>query len=66
MILKKIITIIYNNTMKTKINKEWHSNNKMPKNPSMEDRIKWHVEHSKNCTCRSMPIKIAEEIKKRK
>ena len=46
--------------------KEWHKKNKMPKNPSLEDRIKWNVEHVKNCGCRSISKKILDEIKKRK
>jgi len=30
-----------------KINKEWHLKNKMPKNPTFEERINWHIAHSK-------------------
>jgi hypothetical protein len=45
-----------------KINKEWHQKNKMPKNPTLEERIKWHIEHAKNCTCREMPDSIRKEI----
>jgi len=47
------------------MNKEWHLKNKMPKNPSLDERIKWHVEHAKNCLCRPLGGKILEEIKKR-
>jgi len=47
-----------------KINKEWHLKHKMPKNPTPEERIKWHIEHSKHCSCRAIPAKLAEEIKK--
>ena len=49
-----------------KINKEWHQAHRMPVNPKPEQRIEWHVEHAKNCACRKMPLKIQEEIKKRK
>ena len=49
-----------------RINKEWHLKNKMPKNPSMEERINWHIAHAKNCTCREMPEGILKEINKRK
>ena len=49
-----------------KINKEWHLANKMPKNPTFEQRVKWHKEHNKNCQCRpGFPKKLAEEMKKR-
>jgi hypothetical protein len=49
-----------------KINKEWHLKNKMPKNPTLEERIKWHTEHSKYCSCRKMPDNIRKEIGKEK
>lgn len=44
------------------INREWHLANKMPKNPSEEERMKWHVEHAKNCTCREMPESMRKKI----
>jgi len=47
------------------INKDWHLANKMPKNPSLDQRINWHLEHSKNCDCRALGGKILKEIKKR-
>jgi len=48
-----------------KINKEWHLANKMPKNPTLDQRVKWHVEHARSCQCRKLKGKILEEIKKR-
>ena len=48
-----------------KINKQWHLANKMPKNPSLDERVKWHLAHAKNCNCRPLGGKILEEIKKR-
>jgi len=47
------------------INKNWHLANKMLKNPTLDQRIKWHLEHAKNCFCREMPEKIKEGIKRR-
>jgi len=47
------------------INAKWHRANRMPKNPTLEQRIKWHLEHAKNCNCRPLGGKILEEIKKR-
>ncbi|HME52077.1 MAG TPA: hypothetical protein VKM55_07655 [Candidatus Lokiarchaeia archaeon] len=47
------------------INKEWHASNKLPRNAKLDDRIKWHLEHEKNCGCRSIPENLKEEIKKR-
>lgn len=47
-----------------KMNKEWHEKNKMPKHPTFEQRIQWHIAHEKNCKCRPMPKKLAEDIRK--
>ena len=47
-----------------KINKEWHQAHRMPLNAKLEQRIELHIEHTKNCACREMPLKIQEEIKK--
>lgn len=49
-----------------KINKEWHEAHPMPKNPTLEQRIEWHIEHAKACKCREMPKSIQKEIEKRK
>jgi hypothetical protein len=48
-----------------KINKEWHLQHKMPVKPTIGQRIDWHIEHAKNCSCRGIPAKLMEEIKKR-
>jgi len=48
-----------------KLNKFWHERHPMPKNPTLEQRIAWHIEHSQHCACREMPPSIAAEIKKR-
>lgn len=39
--------------VKPTLNAEWHKKNKMPVNASIEERIKWHTEHLKNCKCRT-------------
>jgi hypothetical protein len=49
--------------MTSKINKEWHEKNRMPKNPTIEQRIQWHLEHQKHCACRPMPEKLKEKMK---
>ena len=48
-----------------KINKEWHEQHKMPKNPSEDERIQWHMEHSKHCACRPIPKGVIELMKKK-
>ncbi|CAG1005788.1 hypothetical protein METP2_03692 [Methanosarcinales archaeon] len=37
----------------------------MPENPTMDQRVKWHIEHARNCSCRPLGGKILEELKKR-
>lgn len=48
-----------------KINAAWHEKHRMPKNPTLDERIEWHIEHAKNCGCREIPKKLQEEIRKR-
>ena len=48
-----------------KINKEWHLAHPMPKNPTFEQRAEWHLEHQRNCACRPIDRKLAEEMKAR-
>ena len=48
-----------------KINKEWHLKHRMPKSPTLEQRIEWHLAHAKNCGCRKIEGRIADEMKKR-
>jgi hypothetical protein len=50
-----------------KINKTWHLKNKMLKNATLDQKIKWHEGHAKNCTCRDsrpMIAKLKEKLKK--
>ena len=47
------------------MNKEWHEKNRMPKNPTLEQRIAWHVEHQKHCNCREMPESIKTALAKK-
>jgi hypothetical protein len=49
-----------------KLNKEWHLSHRMQKNPTIEQKIEWHIEHLKNCSCRTdIPPKLKAEMKKR-
>jgi hypothetical protein len=48
------------------MNKNWHAKNRMPRNATIEQRIKWHLEHAKHCACRPIPAKLAQEIKRRR
>jgi hypothetical protein len=35
----------------------------MQKNPSLQQRIEWHLEYYKNCFCRDIPPRLKEEMK---
>jgi hypothetical protein len=47
------------------INAEWQKQNKMPENPTDEQRFKWHLEHAQNCNCRPIAGNLLEETKAR-
>jgi len=48
------------------INREWHAENKIPKDASFEEKFKWHKEHNENCSCHpGFPKKLEEEMKKK-
>lgn len=34
----------------------------MPKNPTHDERLKWHIAHSKNCNCRKPSESLQKEI----
>jgi hypothetical protein len=48
-----------------KLNKAWHAANRMPARATLEQRIRWHLEHRKHCGCRPIPPKLAEAMKAR-
>jgi hypothetical protein len=48
-----------------KLNKAWHEQHRMPANATLEQRIRWHLEHRKHCACRPIPPKLAETMKAR-
>jgi len=48
-----------------KMDREWYLTHPMPTYPTLDQRITWHIEHKKNCSCRDIPGKLYDEIKKR-
>ena len=49
-----------------RLNKEWHLTHPMPKNPTLEQRIAWHIDHAKHCACRPIPENLKDEMERRK
>jgi hypothetical protein len=47
------------------INQEWHEAHRIPKNPTLDQRIEWHLEHSQHCNCRPIAGKLLEEMTRR-
>ena len=47
------------------MNATWHQRHAMPKNPSLETRVRWHVAHAKACGCRGIPQPIVAELRRR-
>jgi hypothetical protein len=35
----------------------------MPRNPTVERRIAWHLEHQKQCACRPIPPQLQEQMR---
>lgn len=62
-IFTKDLIYIYIYIYMGKINKEWHLANKMLKNATFEQRIKWHIEHKKNCSCYPVSKKLKKKLK---
>jgi hypothetical protein len=48
-----------------KVNTIWHLSHPMPKNPKVEQRMHWHLEHVQHCACRGIPAKLLLEMKLR-
>lgn len=46
------------------INREWHLKNRMPKNATPEQRLRWHMEHEKHCACRKMTEEMRGKLEK--
>lgn len=47
------------------INATWHKAHPMPPNPTIDERIAWHLEHAAHCKCRKISGKLKEEMEKR-
>jgi hypothetical protein len=50
--------------IKHRLNTGWHQGHPMPKEPTLRQRINWHVEHQEHCSCRDIPEKVKAAMKK--
>lgn len=46
-------------------NTEWHSKHRLPDNPTLDQRVNWHMEHARRCPCPSHDEDILPELRKR-
>jgi hypothetical protein len=51
--------------MSAKINAEWHAAHRMPKNPSIHERVEWHIAHASVCSCRPIPASVLKAMRER-
>jgi hypothetical protein len=51
--------------MASLINRPWHQKHPMPKRPSLEQRVDWHLTHAKACGCREIPKTVMAELRRR-
>jgi hypothetical protein len=47
------------------IDREWHKKHRMPPRATDDQRLHWHLEHSKHCDCRPLSQKFVDDLKKR-
>lgn len=47
------------------INAKWHRANRMPANPTLDQRIAWHLAHAEACGCRAISGKLKQEMERR-
>jgi len=47
------------------MNAAWHQENRMPDRATLRQRVKWHLEHVRECGCRPIPRTILATILKR-
>lgn len=48
-----------------KQNRECHEQHRMPPKATTDQRIAWHLEHARHCSCRPMPEKLRQIIEER-
>jgi hypothetical protein len=46
-------------------NPKWHAKRRLPNNPTLDQRMQWHMEHAKRCPCPSQDEDLLEDLKKR-
>ena len=45
------------------MNERWHERHPMPKNPTLAQRVSWHIAHAAQCACRPMPKTVVDALR---
>ena len=51
--------------VKRPLNRQWHEQHQLGNRASLDERVRWHLEHAKVCGCRPIPARLLEEIERR-
>jgi len=47
------------------MNADWHRQHVLGSHATLDERIAWHLEHERECHCRTMPASLREEVERR-
>ena len=47
------------------INREWHIAHRMPPKPNLDERVAWHLDHARHCSCRPPSGTVLDEFRRR-
>ena len=45
------------------MNTDWHNEHVLGSNASMDERVRWHLQHAEKCACRPIPKDVQDAIK---
>jgi hypothetical protein len=48
-----------------RFNDRWHIRHPMPRNATLDQRVKWHLAHAVTCGCRDIPKTVLAELRAR-
>lgn len=44
------------------MNTDWHSEHVLGSNASLDERVRWHLQHAEKCACRPIPKDVQDAI----
>jgi uncharacterized protein YdhG (YjbR/CyaY superfamily) len=56
--LAKLVARAPKRRASAKLNAAWHKRNRMPPNPTLNQRVSWHLAHARACGCRPIPKSV--------